>query len=116
MGPAPRKTPRLKARVHLGDDAEVDLEDLDRTKRRKLDWWVARLVDDVTVGDHIRRELIPDRLRRKYDLTNLWRLELPAGWRALYTVLTSPQHPLTVSIVRIVDHKEYDRLFGYRTS
>lgn len=106
----------MKARVHLSGDAEVDFEELDATKRRKLQWWVARLAEDVTVGDHIRRELIPEKLRRKYDIENLWRLELPGGWRALYSILTSPHHPLTVSIVRIVDHKEYDRMFGYHSS
>jgi mRNA-degrading endonuclease RelE of RelBE toxin-antitoxin system len=106
----------MKAEVWLSEDAERDILALDPVQRRKLEWWARRLGEDVAVGEHIRGALIPAALRRKYDLENLWRLELPNGWRVLYTVLDSSEHGLAVSIVRILDHGAYDRLFGYRRS
>lgn len=70
----------------------------------------------VTAGDHISKSKIPDSLRKEYGIDNLWRIELPEGWRALYTVISRPSEETTVSILRILSHKEYDRLFGYSTS
>lgn len=70
----------------------------------------------MTLGDQIQRRMIPKSLRRTYNATNLWRLELPSGWRALYTIETRPGETMTVSVLRILDHRGYDRMFGYRTS
>lgn len=102
--------------IWLSQEAVRDRRRLDARQDRKLLWWAQRLRENVAVGDQIPRRLIPERLRRAYALENLWRLELPGGWRALYTVVTSPDEPPTVGIVRIMNHKEYDRLFGYSTS
>lgn len=106
----------MNARVYLSDEAADEAAALDPVQRRKLDWWARRLSADVTAGDHVRRELVPAALRRKYALENLWRLELPGGWRALYTILSSPERGRAVRILRVVDHRAYDRLFGYKRS
>ncbi len=61
-------------------------------------------------ASRIPRERVPKRFR---SLPNLFRLELPEGWRALYTVASSPMAGTQVRIVWVCDHKRYDRLFGY---
>lgn len=48
---------------------------------------------------------------RDYD--NLWKLDLPHAFRAVYTVLTRGERGVVIGVEWIGDHKEYDRLFGY---
>lgn len=109
-------SPGEPVEVFLSEDAAEDRERLDETQDDKLLWHADKLKTDVTHGDQIPSDRIPKRLTRTYDASNLWRLELPGGWRALYTIMTRPEEPTTVSILRIIDHGEYDRLFGYSTS
>lgn len=46
-------------------------------------------------------------------LPNLFQLELPGVWRALYTVASGPMAGTQIRIVWIGYHTRYDRLFGY---
>ena len=78
-------------------------------QRRKLRELAHRLRVEPYFGDRIRVELVPRPMR---NLPNLLRLELPDGWRALYTVI-STRRGHHVRILWIGDHKRYERLFGY---
>ena len=80
-------------------------------QRKKLRQLAARLRREPFLGNRIRRTQVPRRFR---DLPNLFRLELPEGWRALYTVASLPPLGSQVRIVWIGDHTRYERLFGYR--
>ena len=102
--------------VWLSEDAVRDRALLSKVQGKKLLWWRDRLAGDATVGDPIRKSLIPAALRRKYKVNNLWRLELPDGWRALYTIASRPAGQPEIMVLRILSHKDYDRLFGYSTS
>ncbi len=77
---------------------------------KKLRERAARLRREPFFGDRIQRRLVPKRFR---DLPNLFRLELPGAWRALYTVASHPTEGTQVRIVWIGDHERYDELFGY---
>ena len=101
--------------VWLSEDAVKDRKRLSKEQEKKLLWWRDRLARDATVGDPIRKSLIPVVLGRKYEVDNLWRLELPGGWRALYTIASRPGGKPEISMLRILSHKDYDRLFGYST-
>jgi hypothetical protein len=102
--------------VWLSEDAVKDRALLSKEQEKKLLWWRDRLTHDATVGDPIRKSLIPAVLKRKYEIDNLWRLELPDGWRVLYTIASRPAGQPEIMILRILSHKDYDRLFGYSTS
>lgn len=102
--------------VFLSEHAVKDRQRLDAHQEDRLRALARRLARDVTLGDPILRDRIPKALRRSYNATNLWRLELPGAWRVLYTIETRPGAEPTVSILRIVDHRAYDRLFGYKKS
>ena len=41
---------------------------------------------NLSYGDSIPKKLIPKEYRDKYEVTNLFRVELPKFWRMLYTV------------------------------
>lgn len=106
----------MNAEVYLSEEAAKERQRLDPTQDEKLLWHAARLARDVTLGEQLPRKQIPTVLHRRYACTNLWRMELPGAWRILYSIQSRPDQELTISILRILSHKEYDRLLGYHTS
>jgi hypothetical protein len=90
-----------------------------RDASRARDAWAglvrlgAGLERDPFSGTQIPKRLFPKAFR---DYDNLWKLDLPHAFRALYTVLTRPGKEIRVTVDWIGDHKEYDKLFGYSTS
>ena len=64
-------------------------------------------------GDNISKRLIPQEYKIKYGATNLWRVELIHYWRMLYTI-KGDQVEIICFILDIIDHKEYNKKFGYK--
>jgi|SRR3989344_2634988 len=66
-------------------------------------------------GDPIKKKLIPKEYQLKYGVNNLFRIELPNFWRMLYT-LTEGETEIEIIafILDVIDHKGYDKKFGYR--
>ncbi len=60
-------------------------------------------------GDNIKKEMIP----KEYDVSNLWRVELSQFWRMLYTI-KGDQIEVICFILNILNHKKYNKQFGYR--
>ena len=79
-------------------------------QRRALRELAKRLRLEPFLGGRVARHLLPKEFR---GLPNLFRLELPDGWRALYTVASNPSEGTQVRVVWIGSHSRYDRLFGY---
>lgn len=67
-------------------------------------------------GDSVAKRLIPSEYKAKYGVNNLFRVELPNYWRMLYT-LTEGESQIEVIafVLDMIDHKEYDKKFGYRS-
>jgi len=65
-------------------------------------------------GDGIPKNLIPQEYKIKYGVTNLFRVELPNFWRMLYTLTAEGEIEIIAFILDIIDHKTYDKKFGYR--
>jgi len=63
-------------------------------------------------GLKIPKKLWPKLYVQHYGITNLWKYDIPNGWRLIYTIETNE-----VKIVNIIlewpDHKNYERRFGY---
>ena len=59
----------------------------------------------------VKKSKLPAKLMDRYDLTNLFVEDLPNFWRLLYTISRHNEERYIV-IVEIVDHREYDKLFG----
>jgi hypothetical protein len=97
-------------------DVAVDAEEWEATpplQREAIQRHAGRLkVEPTKVGDRIQGERIPKRFRH---YGNLYRLPLPEGWRALYTIRVRKDVPPGVRVVFIGDHKRYDRLLGYKS-
>jgi len=70
------------------------------------------LKENVYSGIHIPKKLIPKLYITKYGLTNLWKYDLPKGWRLIYSI--GKEEISVVSIIlEWLDHKEYERRFKY---
>jgi len=73
------------------------------------------LEEDVHYGQPIAKKLIPAEYKTKYGITNLFRVELPNFWRMLYTLTSgSSGIEIIVLVLDIIDHKKYDKKFGYK--
>jgi len=64
-------------------------------------------------GDPLSKKLIPKELIKKYEIENLWRVELPNRWRLLYTI-TGNEIKIICFILDFMNHKKYNKLFGYK--
>ncbi|VVB81796.1 Uncharacterised protein [uncultured archaeon] len=66
-------------------------------------------------GDPVAKKLIPEEYKIKYDISNLFRVELPDFWRMLYTLTDGDSEiEIVAFVLDVIDHKEYDKKFGYR--
>lgn len=69
---------------------------------------------NIHYGDPIAKSLIPEEYKRKYEANNLFRIELPAFWRMIYTITNNEEIEIIAFILDILDHPEYNKKFGYR--
>lgn len=79
---------------------------------RELYSWLIRCFEDIEknafCGIQVPKRLIP----KEYNVTNLWKYNLPNAWRLLYSI--ENQQIYVVSIVlEWMTHKEYERKFKY---
>ena len=63
-------------------------------------------------GDPIPKRLIPKSFIQG-EIKNIYRVELSNYWRMLYTI-EGTQIEILVFVLKIMDHKEYDKFFGYK--
>ncbi|MFH1072626.1 MAG: hypothetical protein V1743_04320 [Nanoarchaeota archaeon] len=71
-----------------------------------------RLKENAFSGIQIPKRLIPKEYIQKYRIDNLWKHNLPKGWRLLYSI-TSKEVLLISIIIEWVDHKKYEKRFKY---
>jgi len=61
-------------------------------------------------GDAMPKSLVK---KSGYPVDNLWVVDLAGYWRMLYT-LKGSQVEILCFILEVIDHKRYDKIFGYR--
>ena len=71
------------------------------------------LKENPFAGDQVKKEQIPDYYLKKYDITNLWRIELSNYWRLLYTIQSNEIEVIDF-VFDILDHEKYNDKFGYK--
>jgi len=69
---------------------------------------------NIHYGDPIAKNLVPEEYKQKYSTTNLFRVELPAFWRMLYTLTNNEEIEIIAFVLDIIDHSEYNKKFGYK--
>jgi hypothetical protein len=73
---------------------------------------IRNIEENAWVGRNVKKELIPKTLIDKYRITSLWIYDLPNGWRLLYSVV-GVEIELIAVVLDWMDHKDYERLFGF---
>ncbi|MFH0831358.1 MAG: hypothetical protein V1886_00615 [archaeon] len=71
------------------------------------------LRENPFAGIQIPKSRIPRKYLLKYNVTNLWKINLSDFWRIVYTA-TGNQVEIMAFVLDIVDHKTYDKIFGYK--
>ena len=73
------------------------------------------LKDNPEYGVHIPKDRIPKEYISKYDVKNLWKVNLSGAWRMIYSI-RGREVEIIALILDILDHRNYDKIFGYRKS
>src|SRR3989344_2177656 len=98
----------------VGDEIKKRIDSsFHQTLLRSIKRVIETLRDNPFAGDQVRRILMPRKYIIKYDVKNVWRIELANRWRLLYTI-TSENVEIINFVLDIVDHKKYDKIFGYK--
>ncbi len=71
------------------------------------------IADQPDCGIAVPKRLIPKEYVRKYGAKNLYKYDLPDGWRLLY-FLSREGVEIVAIILDWCSHKEYERIFKYR--
>ncbi|MBN2420775.1 hypothetical protein JXB27_00690 [Candidatus Woesearchaeota archaeon] len=109
----------MKSIVHFGnEELKKDFEILKNSKveDKQLYKWIDRAITDLEensfCGTQVPKKLIPKVYIDKYGIDNLWKYDLPKGWRMLYSVSSNEVQIISI-ILEWLDHKEYERRFNY---
>jgi len=95
---------------------DFDLLKEGKFEDKQLYDYIDRAIDDLkknpASGTKIPKKIWPKIYIKKYSITNLWKYDLPNGWRVIYTIDTDEIKIMNI-ILEWFDHKEYERRFNY---
>lgn len=72
------------------------------------------LKENPYVGVNVPRRLWPKEYVVRFGINNLWKYDLPNGWRLTYSLRGNEVEILSV-ILEWFSHKDYEKRFGYKT-
>jgi Txe/YoeB family toxin of Txe-Axe toxin-antitoxin module len=108
----------MKSEVYFVDEKLKEAyEDLKEGKfeDKRLYEYIGRAIEDLkkdnSAGIHVPKKLIPKDYK-KYGIDNLWKYDLPNGWRLMYSVADDEVKIISI-VLEWLDHKNYERRFGY---
>lgn len=101
--------------VFLSDELEMDFNELKEGDpiKKGIRRAIKDLQQNAFSGIQIPKRLFPREYVQKYGINNLWKYDLPNGWRLLYTVTPENEVELISAILEWFNHKEYERKFKY---
>ena len=99
----------------ISDELEKDFNSLkdDDFIKKAIIRAIQDLKENAFCGIQIPKKLFPKEYVKKYGIKNLWKYDLPKGWRLLYTVTGENEVELISAILEWFNHKDYERRFGY---
>lgn len=90
-----------------------------RSEEKKLYDDLCLIVENLkcnqAYGTRIPKRMWPKFYRKRYRITNLWKCNLPSGWRLTYTIKAEDEKLICI-ILEWFSHPEYNRRFGYNDS
>ncbi len=73
------------------------------------------LKENPEYGIHIAKKKIPKEYVIKYDVNNLWKVNLSGAWRMIYTLKGSKVEIISL-VLDLLNHDDYNKTFGYKKS
>lgn len=70
------------------------------------------LKENPFAGDQVKKKQIPSKYIIKYNVGNVWRIDLANRWRLIYTIKGNEVEIINF-VMDIFDHKKYNKVFGY---
>lgn len=120
LGDAKEEYLKLKKTV-AEEKAKGISSSFNQTLLNSIDSKIKVLKEKYDYGEQIPRKQIPFKYISKYEVTNLWKVDLSGYWRMVYT-LKQPQRgeeeieilSIWLDVLDILDHPAYDKIFGYK--
>ena len=95
-----------------------EFEDLKESKfeDKQLYKFILRAIDDLkqnpNCGTKVPKKLWPKEYIQQYDITSLYKYDLPNAWRIIYTLEVNEIRIINI-ILEWFNHKDYERKFKY---
>ncbi|MFA5855755.1 MAG: hypothetical protein WC867_00205 [Candidatus Pacearchaeota archaeon] len=101
--------------VFANDKIEKEFYKLDINNEIRK--YISRAIKDIQenafCGIQIPKRLFPKEYFQKYKITNLWKYDLPDGWRLIYTITTPNKVEILAVILEWFSHTDYEKRFNY---
>jgi len=99
----------------ISEILEEDFNSLDESDilKKSIKRAIRDLQQNAFFGIQIPKRLFPAVYIERYNITNLWKYDLPNGWRLLYTITVENQVQIISAILEWFNHKAYEKRFNY---
>jgi mRNA-degrading endonuclease RelE of RelBE toxin-antitoxin system len=99
----------------ISERLEKEFKNLDENDpiKRAIKRAIIDLQQDAFFGIQIPKRIFPKEYIQKYQINNLWKYDLPNGWRLIYTITSENQVQIVTAILEWFNHPEYERRFNY---
>jgi len=105
-----------KSEVIFADD-KIEKEFNNLSENDELKRHINRAIDEIKnnafCGIQLPKRLIPKEYIQKFGVRNLWKYDLPSGWRLIYSISTPNKIEILTIILEWFNHPEYERRFHY---
>ncbi len=101
--------------IFANEELKRTFENLKNENQRlfkEIDNALKTISQNAFFGRNVKKDLIPKELIQKYSIDNLWIYNLRKDWRLIYT-LTSSEIKVLAIVLDWMNHKDYERLFGF---
>lgn len=99
---------KIKKAVYVLENGDNSEKELFKVINQALD----NIEKNAFCGIQISKKLIPKEYVLKHKIRNLWKYDLPKGWRLLYSVIDDDVVVISL-ILKWLNHKDYEYRFKY---
>ncbi len=87
------------------------------SENNEIKKYIGRAIEDIKqnafCGIQVPKRLFPREYILRYGIKNLWKYDLPDGWRLVYTITTPNKVEILSVILEWFSHPEYKKRFNY---
>ena len=101
--------------VFANNKLETSFNDLPENEEIKI--YLRRAITQIKLnaycGTQFKKRLIPKEYIKKYRVNNLWKYDLPDGWRLIYALFPQNKVEILSVVIEWFNHKNYEKRFNY---